>query len=423
MTSIYSVILSILKRGLALSLGAAGVALFAYSVYSLKKTETQALRFVTNHVAALAEAGVNSQNVNEIDKEIARFTQTWKETQDLDLRVDISLDGKLISHAGQLQPFGIFHSRVQETTPLPSGQMLSIIVEVSLASFIQSGILLLASIALFIGCVFLVLMWLMRRMTVDSVIGPLESRIKWLKFVATCGGGGTLGDDSFMAKARESKPAVIVATQSLSSLMNTVGRERPALELVQNFRTRVACHSSDLETIKMFQALAGKEDVESQTHSFSETAQSAKLNLLAGGFDSKNSSLNEAVSRGTRREDILTGKEFSRLRTFEAFAQVFDGIETKFLKLYLKPDFLKAVNTKHETVLEMLRVTKKGGILAWLKSFSRNSRAVAASLLLAGNVQAAGIPNVCSVASSPAFSSCLELTVSGCTCGYRSGRR
>jgi hypothetical protein len=236
--------------------------------------------------------------------------------------------------------------------------------------------------------------------------------------VVTCGGGGTLGDDSFMAKARESKPAVIVATQSLSSLMNTVGRERPALELVQNFRTRVACHSSDLETIKMFQALAGKEDVESQTHSYSETAQSAKLNLLAGGFDSKNSSLNEAVSRGTRREDILTGKEFSRLRTFEAFAQVFDGIETKFLKLYLKPDFLKAVNTKHETVLEMLRVTKKGGLVAWFKSFSRDSRAVAASLLLAGNVQAAGIPNVCSVASSPAFSSCLELTVSGCACGY-----
>lgn len=184
MTSIYSVILSILKRGLILSLGAAGLALLAYSFYSLKKTEAQAMRFVTNHVAALAEAGVNSQNVNEIDKEIARFTQTWKETQDLDLRVDISLDGKLISHAGQLQPFGIFHSRVLETTPLPSGQMLLIAVEVSLASFIQSGVLLLASIAAFIGFVFLVLMRLMKQMTVNSVIGPLESRIEWLKNVA-----------------------------------------------------------------------------------------------------------------------------------------------------------------------------------------------------------------------------------------------
>jgi signal transduction histidine kinase len=224
MTSIYSVILSILKRGLALSLGAAGVALLAYSVYSLKKTETQAMRFVTNHVAALAEAGVNSQNVNEIDKEIARFTQTWKETQDLDLRVDISLDGKLISHAGQLQPFGFFHSRVQETTPLPSGQMLSIIVEISLASFIQSGILLLGSIAAFIGCVFLVLMWLMKRMTMNLVIGPLESRIEWLKAVA----------NGLPNSAHTEEPPVIrsqiLEIEELTSSISTLLRQIVVLE-------------------------------------------------------------------------------------------------------------------------------------------------------------------------------------------------
>lgn len=224
MTSIYSVIFSILKRGLALSLGAAGVALLAYSTYSLKKTESQAMRFVTNHVAALAEAGVNSQNVNEIDKEIARFTQTWKETQDLDLRVDISLDGKLISHAGQLQPFGFFHSRVQETTALPSGQMLSIIVEISLASFIQSGILLLGSIAAFIGCVFLVLMWLMKRMTVNSVIGPLESRIEWLKTVA----------NGLPDSARTKEPPVIrsqiLEIEDLTSSISTLLRQIVVLE-------------------------------------------------------------------------------------------------------------------------------------------------------------------------------------------------
>lgn len=235
--------------------------------------------------------------------------------------------------------------------------------------------------------------------------------------VATCGGGGTIGDESFMAKARESKPAVIVATQSLSSLMNSVGSQRPALELVQNFRTRIACHSSDLETIKLFQELAGKEDVERKSRSMSETARSAKINLLAGGFDSQDASLNESVSQSIHREDLVTGKEFSRLRTFEAFAQVFDGIETKFLRLYLKPDFLKFINTKHETVLEMLRATKKGGAVERIKHFAQNLRAIAASLFLAGNVQAA-IPNVCSVASSPAFSSCLELNIGGCVCGF-----
>jgi len=235
--------------------------------------------------------------------------------------------------------------------------------------------------------------------------------------VVTCGGGGTIGDESFLAKARESKPAVIVATQSLSSLMNSVGSQRPALELVQNFRTRIACHSSDLETIKLFQELAGKEDVESQTRSLSETAQGAKLNLLAGGFDAQNANINESVSRSMRREDLVTGKEFSRLRTFEAFAQVFDGIDTRFLKLYLKPHFLKAINTRHETVLEILRVSKKGGILEKIKHVLKSLRAVVASLLLAGPVHGA-IPNVCSVASSPAFTSCLELTIGGCMCGY-----
>lgn len=235
--------------------------------------------------------------------------------------------------------------------------------------------------------------------------------------VVTCGGGGTIGDDTFMAKARESKPAVIVATQSVSSLMDSVGSQRAALVLMQNFRTRIACHSSDSETIKLFQELAGKEDREVESHSMSETAQSAKLNLLAGGFDSQNSSLNEAVSRAKRKEDLITGREFSRLRTFEAFAQVFDGIETKFLKLYLKPDFLRFINTKHEAVLEMLRVTKKGGAVERIKHFAQNLRAIAASLFLAGNVQAA-IPNVCTVASTPAFSSCLELNIGGCTCGF-----
>jgi len=235
--------------------------------------------------------------------------------------------------------------------------------------------------------------------------------------VVTCGGGGTIGDDNFMAKAREAKPAVIAATQSVSSLMEAVGRERPAMVLLQNFRTRIACHSSDLETIRLFRELAGKEDVVSKTHSLSETSPAARFNVLAGGFDSENSGLNESVSQSTRQEDLITGKEFSRLRTFEAFAQVFDGIETRFFKLYLKPHFLRFINTKHEVVLDILRGSKEVGFVEPLKRFGKASRGAAASLLLAGSVQAAMIPNACTVAASPAFSSCLDLSVLPCVCG------
>ena len=236
--------------------------------------------------------------------------------------------------------------------------------------------------------------------------------------VVTCGGGGTIGDDSFMAKARETKPLVIVATQSLSSLMNAIGSQRPALELLQNFRTRIACHSSDIETIRLFQELFGKEEIDSETHSLSETAKSAKLNFLAGGFDSKDSSLNESVSRAKRREDIVTGKEFSRLKTFEAFAQVFDGVTTRFMRLYLKPEFLKKINTKHGDVLAELTGAKEPTFREKLKAVCSSAAAVCICFSLPLMAKAQVLPNACTVVNTPSFQSCLELTTGGCTCGF-----
>lgn len=235
--------------------------------------------------------------------------------------------------------------------------------------------------------------------------------------VVTCGSGGTVGDDTYMAKARESRPAVMVATQSLSSLMDSVGSERSAKVLVQNFRTRIACHSSDVETVNWFKELAGKTEVETETHSYSENSPQARLNLIAGGFDSPNSSLNESVSRSERSDDLISGREFSRLKTFEAFAQVFDGVETKFLKLYLKPNFLKRINTKHNDVLAQLidKGAKKVSRLRCVLSAIKNA---AAMVLFTSSAGAAIIPNVCTVASSPAFNSCLEMTTSACMCGY-----
>lgn len=183
MNSIQSLIHKNLNRMLALSLGAAGAALIIYSFFSLKKTESQAIHFVTSHVAALAQAGVNSQNVNEIDKEIARFTQTWKETQDLDLRVDIFLDGKLISHSGQLQPFRFLSSNIEETINLPSGDALRIKVEIGLEKFLIFSGLLLAVFGVFIVAVFRVLNRSMR-FSIKNITSPLENEIEWLKTIA-----------------------------------------------------------------------------------------------------------------------------------------------------------------------------------------------------------------------------------------------
>lgn len=256
--------------------------------------------------------------------------------------------------------------------------------------------------------------------------------------VVTCGGGGTLGDESFGAKARESKPIIIVATQSLSSLMNSIGNQRAALELIQTFRTRIACHSSDLETIKHFQELAGKEDRESQSKSISELSQKAKPNYLFGGFESQDANLSESISISKRPEYILTGKEFSSLKTFEAYAQVFDGVETKHLKLYLKPYFLEKSNTKHSDVLKLLQggceeksarpktrrfkgLLPLGVRLSIARLFRRLYKPFLAIGMTVGfllPLSSFAAPNACTVATSAEFRECLELSVAGCTCGF-----
>lgn len=253
--------------------------------------------------------------------------------------------------------------------------------------------------------------------------------------VVTCGGGGTLGDDSFGAKARESKAVIIVATQSFSSLMNSVGNQRAALELLQTFRTKIACHSSDLETINHFKDLRGQDEKESHSTSISEISQKATPNYILGGFESNDANLTESVSTDRKKEYVLTGKEFSSLKTFEAYAQVFDGVETKHLKLYLKPYFLNKPNTKHGEILEILRGGTKeeknlesgikdqicGSLIQKLKS-SRNfiaRLAIYAISLTTILLPATGhaLPNACTVAASPEFKDCLELKLGACTCG------
>jgi hypothetical protein len=82
---------------------------------------------------------------------------------------------------------------------------------------------------------------------------------------------------------------------------------------------------------------------------------------MLGGFDSDEANLSEGYSSSMHKENIVSGKEFSRLATFEAYAQLFDGVNTKFEKLYLKPYFLKNRRTAHTEVLKILNRAKIEG--------------------------------------------------------------
>lgn len=218
--------------------------------------------------------------------------------------------------------------------------------------------------------------------------------------VVTVGGQGAIGDGGFLAKGREGNTITIAATQSLSSLKNAIGNDDAARELIQNFRTRIACHSSDGATIKNFQEMTGQKDVPRRSHSVSEQSHHAKRNIVVGGFEAKDANISESLSTTDQKEDVVTGRDFQSLTTFESFALVYDGIRTQFYRLFLKPHYLKTKNVAHSEVLKSLA-----------------SRATVVLLLLAGQV-ASAFPNVCSVAKTDAFKSCLNFSVGACMCGW-----
>lgn len=182
--SIYSIIHDNLRRTLVLSLGSTAVVLAIFSYFSLRTVEEHATHFLMKHAEGLVQAGINAQNVGDVDKEISRFTEAWKETQDLDVRIDLYIDDKLIAHAGQLQPFKFLYTGVNKNVALPSGQMLVAQVQIGLKELVIIRGIELLVFELFILLVYFSLVHRMKK-TIAAITSPLELRVAWLKDVAT----------------------------------------------------------------------------------------------------------------------------------------------------------------------------------------------------------------------------------------------
>ncbi len=238
--------------------------------------------------------------------------------------------------------------------------------------------------------------------------------------LASVSHGAQIGDEKVLAKGREANFFFLAASQSITSIYNSVRDEKASKELIQNFRTRIACHSSDIDTISNFKELLGQSEMEKVTKSISENSQKARRNYLLGGFDSIDANISESISTGQQKEYLVTGKEFSRLKTFESFAQIYDGVGTEFYKLFLKPYFLQKKNTAHKEILEMLNPQTSfwdkvkfsaGQVKLYLKR-------LAYMLFLLGSTKAWSFPNVCSVVNKPEFLPCLEFKITPDMCGW-----
>ena len=136
----------------------------------------------------------------------------------------------------------------------------------------------------------------------------------------------TSSDANFFSESREAKCINIVATQSYSSLLNSI-KDEPSLKVIlQNLVNKIWFRTDDLYTIEFAQKQLGKEDKEKTSKTISENAQESNYNYLLKKFKSKHSNISESINTYVLQDYIFDSKFFSQeLHTFSCLAFLSDG--------------------------------------------------------------------------------------------------
>lgn len=153
----------------------------------------------------------------------------------------------------------------------------------------------------------------------------------------------TLSDSSFFSESREAKCINIVATQSYTSLLNTLNNPSSVKVIVQNLVNKLWFRTDDIFTIEDAQKQIGKEEKEKFSKTISENAKETNFNYLFNRFHSKNSNLAESFNSYFQTDYIFDTNFFTRnLETFSCLSFLSDG--NKILppqKINLIPYFKK----------------------------------------------------------------------------------
>lgn len=173
------------------------------------------------------------------------------------------------------------------------------------------------------------------------------------KVVTGSSGGGNLADEVYCSTAGEFGAITIFSTQGRQSFYNALGSSVEADDLFSHFRTVLVTHSLDKDTIEHLKFLAGTKEVDKVSVGQSEVMPNAKR---VGGDDFEGSGVNLSKSSNVSKvlESIVNAQEITRLKTFEAFGFVFNGVDTRFTKVFLKPYFLPR-NWSHKKILSRYR--------------------------------------------------------------------
>lgn len=154
----------------------------------------------------------------------------------------------------------------------------------------------------------------------------------------------TSTDADFFAQSREAKCINIVATQSYTSLLNTLKDQSNVKVIIQNLINKLWFRTDDVFTIEDVQKQIGKEDKSKISKSISENAQETNFNYFTNSLNSKNSSLSESFSTYTYTDFIYDTKFFTQdLESFTFLGFFSDGYKIlNPVKVKAIPYFLKS---------------------------------------------------------------------------------
>ena len=128
-------------------------------------------------------------------------------------------------------------------------------------------------------------------------------------------------DSDFFAQSRESKCISIVATQSYSSLLNSVKNESAVKVIVQNLVNKLWLRTDDIYTIESAQKQIGREDKTKISKNISENAQETNFSYFTNSLRSKKSNISETISTSIQTDFVYDTKFFTQnIETFTCLA-------------------------------------------------------------------------------------------------------
>ncbi len=133
-------------------------------------------------------------------------------------------------------------------------------------------------------------------------------------------------DADFFAQSREAKCINIVATQSYTSLLNSINNQYTVKVIIQNLVNKLWFRTDDMFTIEDAQKQLGKEEKQKYSKSISESSKDPNITSLSTIFSYDKPNFSESLNKYTQFDFIFDTNFFTqKLDTFSCLAFLSTG--------------------------------------------------------------------------------------------------